>query len=316
MEIKPSYEEQQLNTSNEKSKRNSLLELYRFLCAMWVVYYHGFFIFKNNFFSHGYIAVEFFFILSGFFLIKGINRHIEKPFFKGLISFLWKRIKALGLPFIIGVIFAVWFMFIEGEITTLGYLWYIPFMLLAFVVVFILKKLIKNEKIFISIIFLITAVSYVLLYVPILKGWGLFRGLGGVCLGVLISYIPKLNLKVKFFNFNWLITFVLFCASVCLACLPKPNLISEYFLVLLLLPMLIYFTNNLNVNCKFLNFLGSLSFGLYAYQCVIRVIEHYAPIAQYWLFAILIGLVLIDKLIICLFKYFKNKSKKQPLSQN
>ena len=62
-----------------------------------------------------------------------------------------------------------------------------------------------------------------------LKGWGLFRGLGGVSLGALISYIPKINLKIKKFNFNWVITFLLFALVICLAYIPKPNLISEYF---------------------------------------------------------------------------------------
>jgi len=280
-----------------KSQRNGLIELYRFLFALWVVWYHSYFILKNQYFNHGYIAVEFFFILSGFYLLKSIEKYNEKPLFRGLWSLLWKRTKSLGLPFIIGLVFVFWFMLLEGQITLLGYLWYIPFMLLAFAIIYILRRLIKNTKVFLLIIVSFVVISYLLLYIPILEGWGLFRGLGGVSLGVLISFIPKINLKTKSINFNWIITFALFGVVVFLAYLPKENLVSEYFLVLLLMPMLIYFTNTLSVDCRLFNFLGSLSFGLYAYQCVLRVIEYYIPLAQYWLFLILVGLVLVDKLV-------------------
>ena len=99
---------------------------------------------------------------------------------------------------------------------------------------------------------------------------------------------------------------------ICLAFLPKDNLISEYFLVLLFIPMLIYFTNTLRVNSKILNFLGSLSFGLYAYQCVLRVLEFYIPMTKPLLFIILILLVLLGSLIEYMYK--KNRIKKCMLS--
>ena len=89
------------------NSRNSLLELYRFLFSIWVVWYHGFFVFKNQFFNHGYIAVEFFFILSGFYILKSIEKHKHQPFFRGLCQLLWKRMKSLGLAFCIGIIFVL-----------------------------------------------------------------------------------------------------------------------------------------------------------------------------------------------------------------
>ena len=288
--------EEQSNDVKQHSNRNSLIELYRFLFSLWVVWYHGYFAFKNQYFSHGYIAVEFFFILSGFYIFKTIEKQTDKPFFCGLWNVLWSRTKSLGLPFVVGLIFVVWNMILEGQISILGYLWYIPFMLLSFALIYSLKRLIKNNKIINIILIVIVVVSYVLLYVPILPGWGLFRGLGGVCIGALVSQIPKINFKLKKFDFNWLITFLLFATVVVLAFLPKTNMISEYFLVFLLFPMLIYFTSTLSFSCKLLNFLGSLSFGLYAYQCVLRVLEFYVALKQLWLFLILIGLVLVGKL--------------------
>ena len=292
----------------QKTKRNGLLELYRFLFALWVVWYHGFFIFKTEYFNHGYIAVEFFFILSGFYVLKSIEKYNEKSFWAGLWELLWSRIKALGLAFIIGLIFVVWYMFIEGQISQLGYLWYIPFMLLAFIFVYILKRLVKNKLAIILILCSTVIASYLLLYLPVLEGWGLFRGLGGVSLGVLVSFIPKKDLKIKKINLNWIITFILLGTTIYLAYLPKYNFISEYFLIFLIMPMLIYFTNTLTINSKILNFLGSLSFGLYAYQCILRVIEFYAPLQQYWFFLILVALVLLDKVIVQLYKKYKTKN--------
>ena len=199
-------------------------------------------------------------------------------------------------------------MFIEGQISMLGYLWYIPFMLLAFIFVYILKRLVKNKLAIILILCSTVIASYLLLYLPVLEGWGLFRGLGGVSLGVLVSYIPKKDLKIKKINLNWIITFILLGTTIYLAYLPKHNFISEYFLIFLIMPMLIYFTNTLTINSKILNFLGSLSFGLYAYQCILRVIEFYAPLQQYWFFLILVTLVLLDKVIVQLYKKHKTKN--------
>ena len=128
--------EKQLESVKPKTLRNSLIELYRFLFAMWVVWYHGFFVFKNQFFNHGYIAVEFFFILSGFYILQTIDKYKDKSFFTGLWKMLWSRVKSLSLPFIVGLVFVFWFMFLEGQISLLGYLWYIPFMLLSFGIIY------------------------------------------------------------------------------------------------------------------------------------------------------------------------------------
>lgn len=71
-----------------RRRKNSLLELLRFLFALWVLYYHDYVPFKNMLFSEGYLAVEFFFVLSGFFLMRSINKYIHRPTKEGLLSFL------------------------------------------------------------------------------------------------------------------------------------------------------------------------------------------------------------------------------------
>lgn len=296
------------NHNNEKKKeKNALIELYRFFFALWVVYYHGFFFMKNQFFNHGYISVEFFFILSGYYLIKSIDKFKDMPLLKGVSKFCLKRVKSLGLPFAISLIFVVWYMIWEGQITMLGYMWYIPFMLLAFIVIFILRKYIKSDKWFILTLTSIVIVSYLVLYLPLLEGWGLFRALGGVSLGVIVSFIPKP--KFKWQSLTLIISLLLFLLVLYLAYLPKANLVSEYFLVLLILPALIYFSGATNVKNKAFVFLGSLSFGLYAYQCVVRVVEIYFPLEMHWLFLLLVCLTLISRLVEHTISYTLNKSK-------
>lgn len=97
-----------------KSKRNSLIEFYRFLFAMWVVYYHGyFFLPKTQYFSSGYLAVEFFFILTGMFLVKDIVKHSDQSFIKGGISLVWKKLKSLSFTLVISLIFALVYFFMH-----------------------------------------------------------------------------------------------------------------------------------------------------------------------------------------------------------
>jgi peptidoglycan/LPS O-acetylase OafA/YrhL len=294
-------------TIAQPSKRNSLMELYRFLFALWVVWYHGYFLFKNQYFDHGYMAVEFFFILSGFYLLRAISRHQTDTFFGGLWKMLWRKLKSLGFTFVIGVVFVYWHMAILGEPVLFGYLWYIPIMLLASAVVYTLKRLIKNNIAFVVCLAVLVVVSYLILYIPVLEKFGVLRGIGAVSIGVLISMIPKISLRVKGFSFNLLITIMLIAVIAFLACWPKEDLVSEYFLVLLLMPALVYFTSTVKVNIKFFNFLGSISFALYAYQCVLRVLRCYFELESYYFFLILIALVAVDTIVKALIKRSQNR---------
>ena len=68
-------------------KRNSLIELYRFLFALNVLKSHGFFPNTGPYFEPGRISVEFFFVLTGFLLIRLINKYMICLFGRGLESF-------------------------------------------------------------------------------------------------------------------------------------------------------------------------------------------------------------------------------------
>ena len=89
--------------------KNSLIELFRFLFALWVLYYHSFVPYKGEMFGQGYLAVEFFFVLSGFFLMRSIDKYIHRPTKEGLLSFLKHRFKSIAIPFLIGEVFVLIF---------------------------------------------------------------------------------------------------------------------------------------------------------------------------------------------------------------
>lgn len=282
---------------NTTAKRNSYFELYRFLFALWVVWYHGYFIVKNQYFDDGYLAVEFFFLLSGFYFTKTLDKFTEATFMRGLVMMIKSKLKPLGITFLIGVIFVIWQAVLEGGPVLFGYLWYIPIMLLSFILIYVLRRLIKRNSLFISILIGMALCCYLILYIPISEKLGVARGIGVVSLGVLLSFIPKIELRVGKINFNLILTALIFGEVLYLAFLPKEGLMCEHLLIFLLMPMLIYFTSTLQLNNKVLNFLGSMSFPIYAYQCVLRVIRMIVSTPQYILFIILMCLVTADLLI-------------------
>ena len=60
------------------SKRNNALEFYRFVFIVFIFFMHfrsyGGFEGDKNYFAAGYLGVEYFFILSGFFMMQKIEK--------------------------------------------------------------------------------------------------------------------------------------------------------------------------------------------------------------------------------------------------
>lgn len=290
------------------SARNSLIELYRFLFAIWVFYYHEHLFDEHLSFAHGYLAVEFFFILSGYYLIKSLNKYKNQPYFKGLCNFLWKRFLPLALPFVISIIFVVWYNYTDfpSHYTFFGYMWYIPVMFASFIVFFTLKRYIKSERNFIITVLILSILSFALNY-TICIDWGIFRGLGAMGLGILLSYIKPKTFRYKDKNLNAFIMFFAIISTILLASIPKHGIWVDFVLIFAAFPALIYFTNTIKFENTFFNYLGSLSFGVYAYQCIIRVINYYTPLDTIYNFIILLLIVLTMHYLTYLIEYFKIK---------
>ena len=297
----------------QKKSRNSFIELYRFLFAMWVVYYHGyFFLPKTHLFSNGYLSVDFFFMLTGFFLMTTFIKLKDYPFWKGVGTLIWKKLKPLGITLIIAVIFAqiYFWLNISTPGSLLGYMWYIEWLIVVPAFYYAIYRWVKNSKKFYIIIGCIVVISYVLLN-TVCQGWGVFRGTCGIGIGILISLIPKNKWKIGKFNINVLISILLITFAVVCACFRTyiPN--GDHLFILGLFPCLLYFASCTNVNAPVFNYLGGLSFGLYGYQTICRVLETLSILNDkdncLELFLIIVVLTVLDDAIKSIVRHYKNK---------
>ncbi|MBO5907104.1 MAG: acyltransferase [Clostridia bacterium] len=304
--------------STEKTGKNGLIELMRFLFALWVLYYHSYVPYKSGLFSDGFLAVEFFFVLSGFFLMRSIDKYSDAPLGEGLIKFLKHRAMAIALPFIIGEVFVLVFSFSNlDEIPSnflFGYLWYVRDLFIAMTVIFLSRRWIKSDAAFyITMAALSVTALFVLRFIPILA-WpsGPFRSIGAIPVGMLCALIPKF--KISDGKRGEIITAavasaalaVVSAAALTVIIPSSKTLLLHYALVLVCYPALLYFASILNVKSRFLNWLGSLSFPIYSFQCIIRVIEDYGFGDRAALFYVLMALVLAFSLALHL---YKRKSK-------
>ncbi len=101
--------------------RNGLIEFYRFLFACIIVLFHGAWIGGGNqfeIFRGGYLGVEFFFVLSGFYLAKHIVEHSERFSWKSLLKEVARRYGKL-FPYMLPA-FLVLFAFAHLDASGVG----------------------------------------------------------------------------------------------------------------------------------------------------------------------------------------------------
>ena len=59
----------------KKIRQNGMIELIRFLCSVWVAYYHGFFPVLSDKFGGVNVSVDIFFMITGFFFLKSMEKY-------------------------------------------------------------------------------------------------------------------------------------------------------------------------------------------------------------------------------------------------
>ncbi len=291
-----------------KKKRNSIIEFLRFFFAMNVVKNHGFFPYDGEMFGPGRISVEFFFTLSGWFLTKSIDKFIHLPFFKGLFLFLKNKLLNLGIPLLFGLVFGLLYRIHIGmetwhDFSIWHYLWYVHDMLIVFITYYVIRYFVRNQKWYLIITAVIFVVASVFHAIPRFFSWGYFRAFSSISLGVLISHIPLLEIKRKWILVFPLVVMFLFVLGMLLF---NFTFVEEEILDILIYPALIYFAFQINFNNIVLDYLGSLSFGLYAYQNVTAMIRIWGLTNKWFLFLILLGLTIITDLIMRFIRKYKN----------
>jgi peptidoglycan/LPS O-acetylase OafA/YrhL len=90
--------------ANKASSKNGLIELFRFLCSVWVAYFHGFFPVLSDKFNGENISVDFFFMVTGLFFLKSVEKYIEKPLGEGVLFLSWGKVKRFAVPLAIAAL--------------------------------------------------------------------------------------------------------------------------------------------------------------------------------------------------------------------
>ena len=163
----------------KEAKHNGAISLWKFIFCLVIALYHAKPLFPNGeipFLKGGYIAVEFFFIVSGFFFAKHVlkEEYNKETIGKESFEFIWKKIKSF-LPYLILVIPAtaiykwstdssfttinlinsIWNVLLikqfgfEGPVIT-GALWYLSVMLMSMFILYPIVKKYKENFIYIA----------------------------------------------------------------------------------------------------------------------------------------------------------------------
>lgn len=286
-------------------KRNGLLELYRLLLAFMPLYYHNFFYLERNreIFDVPELAVDFFFMISGFFLLRSMRRlKAEKPFL-GMWKMMFGRIRPMifTMGFIIAFNLICIMLFVRGDyFNTIFHLfmywWFVLYLVVAIGLLYLVYRLLKNEKHFAIFLAVLSVLMAVIHYLEV--EYGVFfsdivfftRTLGCTSLGILLSYVP--NLKIKKFN-----------PSIPAVVILLPTIVYLYYndktfvlclVILALFAALVYFSSHISVGGRAFDILGKLSVRMYLYMALLRMLRDLGLTDNRILFFIDIGMATID----------------------
>jgi len=269
------------------TQKNGLIELFRFLCSLWVAYFHGFSPILSDKFNGENVSTDFFFMISGFFFLKSIEKYIDKPFSEGIHFIFIGRTKRFIVPLTIAA-FSVFLCNILFELDfngfnwPLSFLWFFAAQLVFLSLYYILLKKIKRRSLFNIVCAIVICVCMSMHLLDLKQFDRVVRSPAMLALGMLISQIPSLKIelkdKLKADKLSLLINAVCFVGFaitfIYLAYLPGEAVWKKLLLCCLVCPAVLYFANALPVYSKFLNFLGELSLFIYLAQCPI-LIHHY-----------------------------------------
>lgn len=170
-------------------KRNGSISLWKFIFSIVIVIYHTATFYNGEripLFSYGYIAVEFFFIVSGYYLAKSClnNKKSTKEIGKETFGYIIKKLKSFYPYILIGYIIAlpilkfcagftisqlcdsIWsFLLLRGigmgRLWLFGPLWYLSAMIVSIMVLYPLLRKYKENYVYIfSVLFSILGLVY------------------------------------------------------------------------------------------------------------------------------------------------------------
>ena len=300
-----------------KSKRNGLLELYRIILCFWVMQHHDFFFLLNTSskFSVAQLSVDFFFVISGFFLIRSMRRKQDGQVLKNTWRVMFEKLKPLlfTMLFITAFNLICMVLFIrenafEVLFQIFRYWWYVLYLVIAVGIFYLLYRLVKKEKLFAIVVAVITVLMGIFHYALDQKGFFIYeftfvaRTFGCMGLGILLSYIP--NWKTKKFNINIIFVIILIPILLYMAYAKKSYLTC--LVMLGLFCALVHFTSNIQVGGKVFDIIGELSTRMYLYMSFVSMLDVLGLSNHRILFVIDVALSTLDLFV----KTYKEKYKK------
>ncbi len=265
------------------NKKNGLIELFRFLCAVWVAYFHGFFPVLSDKFDGAIVPVDFFFIVSGFFFLKSIEKYLNRPFWEGVRYIVFGRTKR----FIVSLIIAALSIILCNIIFPLeldggfnwppSFLWFFLVQFLCLSLYYLLLKKVKKMSYF-NIVCVIVICLSLTISTKFNKPMDIpYRSPAMLAVGMLLSQIPRIKITLKDEKreetLHLLVNAVGFAvaaaAFIYLAYLPGHTIWKSHLLCCLVCPAVVYFATALPIRSKFFNLLGEFSVCIYLAQCPI-----------------------------------------------
>lgn len=312
-----------------KKRTNANIELYRFIFACIIYLYH----FRaysdqevlHGNFSGGYLGVEFFFVLSGYYFAKS---YFNRKQLESSLVFLKKRVKRLYPEYILSLIlllacswiagrgeyniieevshgwpdfFCLQTFFINRNVNSI--LWFVSVNLWVSFIIYLLYKH-SSKKAFVSIALcsIISIIAVLLVFVGHLDVTqntyfyldGFLRGLAEMFLGALgYNFVCVASNDVRNKSINRFIAPVLMVTTVIITFLCGENRFDFIVLFLMLLLVIsedISFEKRKSYNVKrdrVFIYLGLISYSLYLNQVLMQKIVHTLfPGRNYWIMAI------------------------------
>lgn len=222
-------------SSDYKSERNKTIEFLRFLFMMMIVVHHGLYFMVEGgerLYFGGYIGVEFFFITSGYFLMKSYNsRNHDILLGKDIWDYVKMRYLSFMPNFIVGFIVYLSIYYWGGTLIEIGYdlfvnqvwnvllvqmigigemaplIWYLSALLIAQAVVYFLIRVLDKNFYYVAIIIFLLGLGYLNNYYGSLGVvfetqtfiyGGLVRALVGVLGGTIIYHMVPILTRYKY----------------------------------------------------------------------------------------------------------------------
>lgn len=290
------------------NQRHGLIDIYKFILGFWVMFHHNFFFMehRDDIFSVAQLAVDFFFVISGYFLLRSMEKKKDVSIAIGLGDLLLTRIKPLlfSVCFISAFNFLCICLFVKEDILAntfyiFRYWWYVLYLLIAVILFYLLFRMIRSKRGFVISLFIITCGMAILDYFIEKEGFLIYeltfwtRTFGCTAAGMLISYIPKW--KPKKFNINIPIVILLILLTAFLAYGEK-NFIT-CLIMIGLFTALVYFSTNIAIGGRITDLLGQLGTRMYLYMSFITTLYILGLTHHRILFVIDLTLAVMDLLL-------------------